>query len=161
MKTIPLTRGQVALVDDDDFERLSKHRWCYLSGDAGAGYAYRHIREDGKQKTILMHRAIMNPTKGFEIDHIDHDGLNNSKSNMREVTHAQNMMNLRANAGGTSAYKGVCFPTDSRNFVAQIQVNHKTIYLGCFTDERLAAQAYNNAAVKYYGAYACLNAILG
>lgn len=154
MRMITLTQGRVTLVDDEDFERLSKHRWYYSTG-----YARRCIREDGKKKTIRMHREIMNPAKGLDIDHVDHDGLNNCKFNMREVTRAQNTRNKQCRGTGTSSYKGVYFLKRTQKFVAQIELNYKNMHLGYFADERLAAQAYNDAAVKYHGPYACLNVL--
>lgn len=157
MRTIPLAYGRGTMVDDDDFERLSKYPWCF--SHTGTGYVHRYTYEGGKQKAILMHREIMNPAEDMEIDHIDHDGLNNCKSNLREVTRAQNSRNKRCPVGGTSIYKGVRFRKGMQKFGAQIKFNYKAVHLGYFTDERQAALAYNEAAVKYYGVYACLNVL--
>lgn len=160
MKIIQLTQGQVALVDDEDYERINKHKWYAYVG-VNTFYARR---TSGGEK-IIMHREIMGCTKGDEkiIDHINHNGLDCQQHNMRLVTKAQNAMNRIS--FGKSIYLGVCLYNPKRyipkstRWVASIHIKNKRINLGYFKEEIQAAQAYNEAAKKYYGEYANLNII--
>ena len=103
MKKIKLTQGKVALVDDGDFEWLSQWKWTYKNG----GYAYRSI---GSKGHIFLHRAIMKSPKNLEIDHINGNGLDNRRSNLRFATHKQNIRNQQKQKNRTSKYKGVSRP---------------------------------------------------
>lgn len=89
MKKIKLTQGKYALVDDDDFEELNKYKWCYI----GCGYAVRSVGKRLHQKTVYMHRVIMNTPKGYETDHINHDRLDNRKCNLKVCTPCENQRN--------------------------------------------------------------------
>jgi hypothetical protein len=136
-KTIPLTQGKVTLVDGDDYEELSKYKWCVQRG-ANTFYAQRKARANGEQTAILMHRQIL----GFppEIDHINRDGLDNRRCNLRVVTHRQNAENRR----GQSLYGvGVYIdPTNKvRPFRALALINGRLKHLGLFptaSEARLA-----------------------
>jgi hypothetical protein len=118
MKEIPLTQGKLALIDDEDYDEISKTKWTYLT--AGTGYAIRYKHEHGKTLAILMHRQIMNPDSEMEIDHIDKNTLNNCKSNLRTVTHAENMQNRKVHRTCKSGIRGVYFEKDRNLWVAQI-----------------------------------------
>ena len=163
MNKIELTLGKFAIVDADDFERVSEFKWCY--NNWGTGYADRrqHIGyKDGKQirKNIYMHRFIMGVEDSkVHVDHINHDTLDNRKSNLRLCTHVENMRNRKIQKGGSSKYKGVYKYSDNRvkPFKAKIQFNYKNIYLGTFATELEAAIAYNKAALHYFGEFALLN----
>jgi len=158
MREIPLTRGYVAIVDDDDYELVSRFKW-----QAGVRnhtvYAQRSFRgPDGRKTMQSLHRMLMNLTDpAIQIDHRDHDGLNNSRSNLRACSHAENQRNVRKRNGGSSRFKGTCRNEGKRKWIAQIVVNQKHIYLGCFSDELEAARVYDAAATQHFGEFANLN----
>jgi hypothetical protein len=152
MKTIPLSQGKVALVDDEDFEYLNQWKWS-AKCSGYSFYAQRMFRINGIRKMIMMHRFILGVEKNRDIDHIDHDGLNNQKRNLRLVTHSQNMANSRKGEGFTSKYKGVSFDKMNGKWVVDIAGKR----VGRFADEEEAARAYNEAAKKLYGDFAFLN----
>lgn len=108
MKKIPLTKGQVALVDDEDYEMVSRYKW-YTQDINKTLYAQRMIvtKGTGKRVTMFMHRLIMNTPQGMDTDHIDRNGLNNQKSNLRICTRTQNLLNRGMLKSNTSGYKGV------------------------------------------------------
>lgn len=149
MKEIQLTRGRVALVDDEDYERLNQYKWCVLPGR-------RTIYARRKGNPSLMHHYIMGKIKGLEIDHINGNGLDNQKKNLRHCTHAENSRNSRSYTGN-SCYKGVSWKVRSETWIAQIKVNGKLIHLGTFSDEKKAALSYDKAARKHFGEFARCN----
>ena len=153
MKEIKLTQGQVALVDDLDFEALNVFKW-YASKERNRFYAARHIYIDGKGTTAKMHNMILN---GKGIDHIDHDGLNNQRSNLRFCTKSENNMNQRKLASATSMYKGVSFFKQTGKWAAYIKFNGKKIHLGLFDSEVEAAMSYNDKAIALFCEFANLN----
>jgi hypothetical protein len=140
MKTIPLTKGYVAMVDDEDYEMLVGRRW-YAHRSRNVLYASHttpHI--DGKQDTIKMHHLILHTPKGMQIDHIDGNGLNNQKNNLRVVTNRINQMNR--NWDRKSQYPGITWEPRRKHWVAQAQINGKHIHIGSYPTEELAHQAY-------------------
>ena len=152
MRGIELFNGGVALVDDCDFVMLSKYDW-YLSPQ---GYAQRSESPIiHKGRFVLMHQVVFGRKKGMQIDHIDKNKLNNQKSNLRWVTRSQNAQNRLKKENLTSKYIGVHSLGDK--WVAQIGENGKTIYLGTYKHECIAALAYNKAARKIYGENAMIN----
>jgi hypothetical protein len=163
MKQIPLSGkhgvGKFALVDDDDYKGLIKHKW-HLFTDGHTQYAKRHIWIKGEKKhsKITMHRQIMNPSALMHIDHIDHDGLNNQKQNLRECTKSENTRNRgKYLSKYSSKYKGVCWEKESGSWRVCIKVDNKQISIGRFHNEIEAAKARDKAAVKHHGAFANLN----
>jgi len=150
MKEIKLTKGQVALVDDEDFEWLNQWKWYASQSPCGIFYAVR------TSKHLTMHRLIMNTPDNMEVDHIDHNGLNNQRSNLRNCTSRQNHMNRRKIKSGTSIYKGV-FANSTTRYVAYVRIEGKIKKIGSFKTEEDAARAYDEAAKKYYGEFANLN----
>lgn len=154
MKTINLTQGRFALVDDDDYDELSKNSWSY----SNAGYAQRGYKVRGKCKTVLMHRQLLKAPDGIEIDHINGNRLDNRRSNLRFATRGENSFNQRKQRRQTtSRYKGVYWHKGDNAWMARIQAKGNYIYLGNFKSEQAAALAYNKAAEQYFGKYANLN----
>ncbi len=158
MKKILLTRGKFAIVDDEDFEFLMQWKWkC-----SGHGYAVRnkHIGTVGGkrvQERIYMHRLIMNALKGQYTDHINGDGLDNRRCNLRLCTNQQNAANSKKYSIPTSSkYKGVSWDKKNKKWRASIHVL-KTIFLGRFDSEEDAAKAYNEAAIKYHDKFSRIN----
>lgn len=148
MKEIPLTRGKVTVVDDDDFDRLSQVKWHY----SPEGYA-RNSWSLG-----YMHRAIMGAPTGMEIDHIDGNKLNNTKANLRICTGQQNDFNRQwKRPRAQSRFKGVRIGRNGIRWQAGIRVNRKEIYIGTFDSEEEAAQAYDVKARELFGEFACCN----
>lgn len=157
MKTIELSQGFVALVDDEDYESLNQYKW-YASLDKknGTYYAKRNIPlPNGKQTTVRMH-VVITGKKG--IDHGNRNGLDNQKDNLRPCTGSQNAMNRRKpqrTKPTSSVYKGVHQSFDK--WRTQIYVDKKRVYSHTFGSEIEAAQAYDLEAVKHFGEFAVRN----
>jgi hypothetical protein len=140
--------GKVALVDDEDFDRLSRRWWA----TGRAGYAESRDK-DGS--VILMHREILGVVPGIWVDHINGDRLDNRRSNLRPATHQQNLMNRGTNKNNQSGYKGVY--QELGLWRACIKINGRNRHLGNFDDAETAARAYDFAAHEAFGAFARLN----
>jgi len=159
MKIIKLTQGKMALVDDEDYEYLSQFKWHVVFNKTDY-YAVRWTHgSHASRKSVFMHREIMETTKGMEVDHIDHNTLNNQKYNLRNCTHQQNKRNTRKRENKASSYLGVEVrkTKNGTTFRAHIKVNNKSIKLGNSKNEKEAAVLYDKAAIKYFGEYANLN----
>jgi hypothetical protein len=163
MKKISLTQKQFALVDDEDYEWLSKWKWCVEKTQTKRRnyYAVRGTERKGKSFFFRMHRVIMKAEKGQIVDHINGNGLDNRKKNLRFCTSYQNSCNqIKTSKGTTSKHKGVCKISKKirifRTFYIA-SINGKV--LGRFTTEKEAALAYNVAAKKLHGEFAKLNII--
>ena len=142
MKTIQLTKGYVAMVDDEDYEMLNKFNWCAMKGRSGI-YARRALPIiNGKQRCQRMHRVIMGlPDTGFpHVDHINGNTVDNRKCNLRIVTNRLNGMNRHQKK--TSKYPGVCWATRDRRWIAQAQISGKHVLIGYFKFEEEAHEAY-------------------
>jgi hypothetical protein len=155
MKEIPLTQDKVALVDDEDFEVLSKYKWYYKRG-----YAMKTTYlDEGKRITEFMHRVILGIMNDLHTDHINNNGLDNRRSNLRKCTVSQNQMNRGIHKNNTSGYKGVMWHKLHKKWFSRIAINGKRYYMGEFKDKIDAARAYNEAALKYHGEFARINNI--
>lgn len=165
MKEIKLTRGKVALVDDEDYEIVSQYKWSAVKGASSTWYARAYKPQTKKKSYLMMHRLIMNiQDNALHIDHINHDGLNNCKNNLRIATARQNQRNSRSRLGSTSNYLGIYLQTvkyknKTYNYWhSQIRgFNSEVIFLGTYKSEIEAARAYDEAAKKYHGEFANLN----
>lgn len=158
-KEIQLTQGQVAIVDDEDFDYLNQFKW-YANNMSGKFYAVRGLRINKKiAACLLMHRVIMNPEKGMVVDHLDRNPLNNQKSNLRICTQGENSRNRNFNINNKSGFKGVHWHKAGKKWISRININKEILYLGLFTDVKEAAKTYNEAALKYHGKFANINKI--
>jgi len=159
MKEIQLTKGFVALVDDEDYETINKHHW-YTSVRSRANYAKRDVYHGGRRLTEFMHRVIMDCPEGMYIDHINHNGLDNRKENLRICTNQENCRNRIKHAPTTlGMIKGVSISKciKSKPFRAHIKHNYKNIDIGFFANLDDAARAYDKKALELFGQYAQLN----
>lgn len=154
MKTIPLNKGLVALVDDEDFESLSQFHW-YARNDAYTTYVVRKTPLlNGKQELLRMHRVLLKARKNELVDHRDGNGLNNQKANLRIATKAQNNQNSKVRARNRQKLKGVNFHKQHKRFQSQIQVDKRKIHIGYFKTAEEAHAAYCAAAKKLHGEFA-------
>jgi hypothetical protein len=150
---IPLTQGKVALVDKEDYEELMKYKW-QADKIGNTFYAIRRTKRDtnGKQKKIYMHRVVM--PYGKEIDHVNGNGIDNTKINLRACTHAENLTNSGIRTNNKSGFKGVSFCKRDERWVARITISGKYKFIGRFDTPLEAYKAYCEACVKYHGEFA-------
>lgn len=152
--------GHDVTIDDEDYEKIKNYNWGAYKHHNGCYYVISKKRKCTMVgwETIRIHRVIMDAPKGMSVDHINHDTLDNRKSNLRICTNAENRRNSISRKG-LSKYKGVSFSKEMKKWQACIFPNKKAIRLGFFDIESEAAIAYNIAAKKYFGEYASLNEI--
>ena len=156
-RRIRLTQGKYAIVDPEDYERLNRYKW-YAVKYGRSVYAVRSVTVRKKKRHEQMHRAVMKTAKGKFCDHINHNGLDNRKANLRPVSRAENVWNMRKRkCKCSSKYKGVSWFSVKKKWQAGIQANGRKIFIGCFNNEVEAAKAYDRAALKYHGEFAALN----
>lgn len=149
MKEILLTQGKVALVDDEDFEKLNKVNWCFHSG-----YARRRGSINGEQMGIHMHRVVNKTPDGLQTDHINGNKLDNRKLNLRTATQSNNQHNRTKYACNKSGFKGVYFHKHCKRYQARIRIHTKLLNLGFFLTPEAAHAAYCEAAEKLHGDFA-------
>ena len=154
MRKIPLTQGKFALVDDEDFDALNRRKWCAHKN----WYTFYAVcfspNVNGKRSMIYMHRQILKTQDGCLTDHINGNGLDNRKENLRVATHAENIRNRRKQINNTSGYKGVSWYAQTKKWRAQLKYNGKKIHLGYFSNKDLAYEAYCVSTKDYYGQFA-------
>ena len=153
MKHIKLTQGKVAIVDDVDFERLNAFKW-YALKDYNTFYAMRGSRINGRYARRRMHRDILNTPVGLETDHINRNGLDNRRENLRICNGAENRRNTIKRKDNTSGFKGVAWDRANSKWQARIKVNSRQLFLGRFTTKELACKAYVDACNYYHGEFA-------
>jgi len=164
MKTIYVLSQTYGLktiqVDDSDFDYLSSYKWHVKTYDGKVFYAATKVTfSRGSSMSVAMHQIILGkPIKGFTIDHVDGNGLNNQRRNLRTCTYSENMRNSRTPISNKSGFKGVRQGWNSR-WRADICINSKMLFVGSFKTKIEAAKAYNEAAIKYHGEFAKLNII--
>ena len=158
VRGIPLTQGKVAIVDADDYEWLSQYKWSAFRGRY-TFYAQRCARINGKKRIILMHRQILGLFFGDKhvSDHINHNGIDNRRSNLRLASRVLNGYNCKIHKDNKSGFRGVCWVKRTQAWQAQIRVNGQTIWCGSYPTAIAAAVAYDSAAIKYRGDTAILN----
>ncbi len=161
MKEIQLSnKGKynfVAIVDDEDYERVSRHRW-YARKNRNYFYAITGTVINGERKNLYMHKLVMNHTGDAEIvDHKNRNTLDNQKGNLRICDRSQNRVNSRKRTGTKSKFIGVTFVARTGKWNARVSSHGKSTFLGYFDCEIDAAKEYDKAALKIHGDFANLN----
>lgn len=160
MKEIPLTKGYVAFVSDEDYEELSKHKWTALvmGKNVKRVYAYRRCDWDNTnrrwRKAIYMHRQVFGDESAPDVDHEDHNTLNNQRWNLRSATRSQNLANNRR-AKSATGFRGVTLT--KRGETAPYRVMFRSRFIGTYYDAVEAARVYDALAIKEFGEFAKLN----
>lgn len=150
---VPLSKMQgFAKIDIEDLEKVKSYskKWYRCN-------AYAACWKDGKN--ILMHRILIDAEKGIDIDHKNHNGLDNRKENLRAVTRSQNSYNSYPKRN--NKHKGITFIKRAKKWAAKIGINYRQVHLGYFSNINDAMEAYDKAAIKYYGEYAFTNKEIG
>ena len=151
-RSVPLTQGALALVDDADYAALTQMgNWCL----SNRGYAVHYTRIDGQRKVLFMHRVIMAAPPQLQVDHINRDRLDNRRANLRFATRSQNQANKGLQRNNSSRFKGVSW--NKGRWEARIRYNGARLYLGRFDDPVLAARAYDALSRYLYADFAGLN----
>lgn len=153
MKEIKLTKGKIALVDDNDYDYLIQFSWHAMMTKCNCYAGRKTPRPEGK--TIFMHRELMGIANELQVDHIDHDGLNNQRSNLRITSFSGNARNTSSRKNSTSKYLGVC--VYKKYIIATIFYNGRKHHIGHFKTEEDAAHAYDREALNHFGEFANLN----
>lgn len=149
MKLIPLTQGKSAMVDDEDYDWLMTWKWYANSMGTKTHYAVSSLPRSEGHGIFLMHRLLLvYPSNGLMVDHINHNGLDNQKSNLRIVTRRQNAENRRRSH--SSKYPGVCWEKRAKKWMSSAQCNGRNITIGRFHTEIEAAIARQNFVVNLY-----------
>lgn len=156
-RRIKLTQGKYAIVDVEDFEKLKGYSWHAKRCRCNYYVSRAYIR-DGKKTTMTMHRQIMQAADELFVDHVNHNGLDNRRANLRVVTLQQNNWNNRQGFDrGKSKYKGVKWDKRRKKWCVVLSHKGSQRYIGHFADEVEAARAYDNAAKSHRGRFAALN----
>ena len=153
-KSIPLSQGKCAIVDDEDYEYLNQWKWHILKS-RNLNYAARNIGKYPNRSRVLMHREILNSPDDTQVDHKNRDGLINTRDNLRICNYSQNAKNRKIRIDSKTGYKGVTRKKD--RFIAYIVYNTKQIYLGSYISAEDAAREYDKAAIRYHGEFARIN----
>lgn len=151
-REIQLTKGAVAIVDDDDYERVNKFKW-YLGGSGNYRYAVRAVTENGRRYTARLHHAIAGEHRGKCIDHINGNTLDNRKCNLRIATRGQNRANSIAQKNNSTGVKGV-YKT-AKEGVFKVIINNKGLmeYLGCYSDIEEARTVFAERHQQLHGEF--------
>lgn len=153
MKTIPLTKGMVTIIDDEDFDIVSRFKW--YAGKCGTYlYAKRDVKINKKKKSIYMHRMLLSTNdRDVKVDHMNGDTLDNRKENLRICSQKENIRNRNSiRKGNKTGLVGIT-KTRQGTWQSKIGFDGKTIQLGIFKSKEDAAKAYDSAAKKYFGEF--------
>lgn len=153
---IPLSAGQYAIIDQEDYEKVSQKAWYYKKSRS-TGYAVWRGKINGVKSTVLMHRFVLDAADTREIDHKNMNGLDNRKCNLRLARSYENRRNCAKRKHNTSGFKGVVRDKKHSKWRAQLKNGPKNLYLGLFTTAIDAAKAYDKAAQEYFGEFARCN----
>jgi hypothetical protein len=156
MREIVLVNGNKAFIDDEDYEKTTGYKW-YLLKYGNNQYAIGYKYDGGNQTACLLHRLIMPVNEKDVIDHIDFNGLNNCKSNLRVVSNYENSWHHRLSKNNTSGYRGVSWDKSKGKYRATLRRYGEYFHLGNFSDAVEAARAYDEAAEKMFGVFAVKN----
>lgn len=160
---IPMSQGKTATISAGDFGRVGFHKWYSVKSGDNRYYAATYIKIEGEWTTILMHRLIMDIQNiSFPlVDHVNQDGLDNRRSNLRLCTYAENMRNRSRRRNSTCKYKGVVYHKHkkTRPYEASLVYGGKRKSLGCFSSQKMAALVYNVEAIINFGEFARLNEV--
>lgn len=149
--------GRFALVDVQDLAQVADRSWHGLA-TGRVVYAQSRQMVDGKPRVILMHRVILGVVdRRIQVDHINHNGLDNRRCNLRLATNQSNSFNRRPKLGGSSQYKGVYWDKSKDKWCVSYTLNGRSRKAGCFGDEKEAARAYDAAIREHHGSFAWLN----
>lgn len=156
MKTIPLTRGLFATVDDEDYDALSRYRWyAHRCPNQDYFYARCGLPYNGGTKQVLMHRMILGLTDPrVGVDHINRNTLDNRRCNLRLASKSENGGNTLKRSDNKSGFKGVSWHRAAQKWIAQTQKNGNRIYLGLYDTPEQAYEAYCKAAPQVHGEFA-------
>lgn len=160
MKELLLTNSRdVALLDDEDYERLRLYPWRKQTNANGKVYVVRtrSRKEAPGSHLVKLHREIVSAPAGCDVDHVDNNGLNNQSANLRVCTRSENLRNTRKRDNSSAKFKGIYWHKRARKWVAQIKPPTGHIYLGSFADDVEAAKAYDAKARELFGAFAKCN----
>lgn len=153
MKKIKLTQNKVALVDNSDYEKINKYKWC-LFHHHNTFYAVRNSKKsEGRKRRLYMHRVIAGTPEDKETDHINGDGLNNQRKNLRICNHSENQRNKSRYKSNTSGYKGVFWHNIGKKWLASIRIKGIQKHLGLFKTKIEAYEAYCIACKKHHGEF--------
>jgi hypothetical protein len=160
---IPLTQGRFALVDAASYALVRGRTWCawWHPGTRGFYAVSMSPRRDRRRKTLLLHREVLRAQDGVQVDHRNHDTLDNRLNNLRLAIAAENSHNMRRPRNNTSGYKGVSWNKDRKRWQAHICLSGKRRYLGYFDTAAEAGAVYDAAARKLHGAFAFTNEMAG
>ena len=160
MKKIPLSNGKYAIIDEEDFDKVNKYKWSETKpGHRRTTYARTNIKEGGKYRTERMHRLVLGlrPYDGKIVDHINGNGLDNRKSNLRITTPSENAINVKTRRDNTTGYKGVHYRKERGTWQVEIRKDQKTVFQKSTKCIHLAGKIYNDNAKSIHGKYAWLN----
>lgn len=162
-RKIPVGKGLFAIVDSRDYKSLVNHKWHHKRSEHSI-YAYTNINTGRRRKNgkflyygMPMHRMILDPPKNSFVDHIDGNGLNNTRKNIRVCTQTQNAKNRHRQKSSKAPYKGISFCKQSKKWRPRISVKGKNISFGLFSCPVAAARAYDEKAIQHHGEFARLN----